>query len=77
VLDDQVYSDLEYESAMDGIRQQIQCADTDRDSLPIDLPNRVYSWLDDNEPGELENVDDRGAWPCEESVERAMLAVVV
>jgi hypothetical protein len=75
ILDDGDYSDREYAAAIQGI----ECTAAGEIDLPAtaadDWPDQVYSWLSDNEPGELENTDDRGAFPSSESIRRAATAV--
>jgi hypothetical protein len=75
ILDESDYSEREYESAIQGI----DCMAIGDIQLPTAAPDdwkeQVYSWLGDNEPNELENTDDRGAFPSAESIDRALTAL--
>ena len=43
--------------------------------LPEGWDSEVYSWLSDNDPNQLENRDDQGGWPDEESLRVAFTAL--
>jgi hypothetical protein len=70
LLDEEDYSKRQHEAALEHI------ADAGRrmviGSAPEDWPGRVFSWLWDNEQEECEDHDDKGAYPSEESVRRAL-----
>jgi hypothetical protein len=40
--------------------------------LPDGWESEVYSWLFDNRPGGVENLDDRGGYPCEADLQEAV-----
>lgn len=73
VLDEEDYSNREYEACLDAIEQE--CKMLDNCKADIDA-SAIYSWLSDNGyDGELENTDDRGAYPSTESIEAACNAL--
>jgi hypothetical protein len=75
ILDESDYSEREYESALAGI----DCMVIGKIHIPIDAPEdwkeQVYSWLSDNEPNELANCDDQGAFPAVDSIGCALVAL--
>jgi hypothetical protein len=70
VLDESDYSEREYDAALEGIRQQGRRHIID--NPPEDWPNKVFDWLWQHNDRELENRDDQGAYPSEESVREAL-----
>jgi hypothetical protein len=77
ILDESDYSDREYASALEGIEVMAAGEIDLPDGLPADWKDEVYSWLSDNEPTELENTDDRGAFPSADSIGRALVALSI
>lgn len=78
ILDDTDYSSMEVESAMDSIEDVIHWVTLEFDDppdLPQGIAESVYSWLADNRDSELDNRDGNGAYPSEESVLQALIAL--
>jgi hypothetical protein len=74
LLDESHYSDIEYESTIENI--DLAAWKVKREFvLPEGWESGVYSWLSDNDPNQLENVDDQGGWPDEESLRAAFKAL--
>ena len=70
VLDESDYSQKEYDETHENI--DLAAWKVKRDFvLPEGWESEVYSWLADNDPSQLENVDDQGGWPDEESLRAA------
>ena len=74
VLDESDYSDREYESTLENVELAAWSLKR-KYVLPEDWAGGVYSWLSDNEPSQLENVDDQGGWPDEDSLRAAFKAL--
>ena len=74
ILDESDYSDREYEATISNVEDAAWRLKKEFD-LPEGWVGEVYSWLSDNECGELENVDDRGGYPDEEALKRAFVAL--
>lgn len=74
ILDEEGYSQLEYEATIENLAH---CAWRLKDEydLPDDWRYEVYDWLSDNDCGEIENTDDQGGYPSEESLQRAFQAL--
>lgn len=74
VLDESDYSDREYEATLENL--DLAAWKVKRDFvLPDGWQSEVYSWLSDNNPSEIENRDDQGGWPSEESLRVAFDAL--
>ena len=71
ILDDSDYSEREYESALKVIACSM-LGDVP-ENVPDDWREQVYSWLSEHEPREVENIDDRGAFPDSAATRRALL----
>lgn len=74
LLDESDYSNREYEATLQNIeeaawRLKKEC------NLPEDWASEVYSWLFDHESSEVDNRDDQGGYPSEESLKRAMVGL--
>jgi hypothetical protein len=74
ILDEEDYSNRELEATVENI------ADTawrlkDEYELPDDWQWAVYDWLSDNDSGAVENSDDQGGYPSEESLRAAFDAL--
>jgi len=74
VLDEEDYSRREYEATIENIVDSAWQLKHEYD-LPDDWQFEVYDWLSDNEPSEIENVDDQGGYPSVESVQQAFDAL--
>ena len=70
ILSETDYSDREYEATHENIDLAAWSLKK-RFDLPDGWVDQVYEWLSDNEPSQLENVDDQGGWPDEDSLESA------
>jgi hypothetical protein len=70
VLSEEDYSEREYDAALEGIRQQGRRHVIE--DAPDDWPGQVYDWLSDNDDRQLENHDDQGAYPSDESIREAL-----
>lgn len=74
ILDESDYSDREYEATIENI--DLAAWKVKREFvLPDGWESEVYSWLSDNNPNQLENRDDQGGWPDEESLRAAFVAL--
>lgn len=71
LLDEQDHSDREYESALEGIKDNSP-GDVNYDLLPENWEGEVFSWLWENNQSELESIDDQGAYPSQKSVKEAI-----
>ena len=74
ILDESDYSNLEYESTVANIADAAWRLKGDFE-LPEDWQYEVYGWLSDNDCGEIENRDDQGGYPSEESLQAAFIAL--
>lgn len=74
ILDETDYSNREYEATVENIADAAWRLKDDFE-LPEDWQYEVYGWLSDNDPGEIENRDDQGGYPCEESLQKAFHAL--
>jgi hypothetical protein len=59
VLDDEDYSDREYQATMENILSSLRMLGFGADES---LGKNIYNWLRDNDDYSLENSDDTGAW---------------
>jgi hypothetical protein len=74
VLDEEGYSAREYEATISNITDAAWRVKHEFD-LPEGWEREVFSWLWDHEQGEIENTDDRGGYPSEESLRQAFDAL--
>jgi len=74
VLDEEAYSAKEYEATIANIADAAWRVGRDFD-LPEGWESEVYSWLWDHDGSEIENTDDRGGYPSEDSLRRAFNAL--
>lgn len=76
VLDESDYCEREHEATMSNLEDVISTVwnrlDGSDDYQSPPNAGEVWRWLCDNEQSALESRDDRGAYPSEESVERAL-----
>jgi hypothetical protein len=70
VLDESDYSERELEATVENIGNAAWRLKGEYD-LTDDWQYEVHSWLSENEPSEIENVDDQGGYPSEEALRRA------
>jgi hypothetical protein len=74
ILDESDYSDREYEATVENI--DLAAWSLKREfKLPRDWNYQVYDWLSQNKERELENTDDQGGWPSDESLAEAFQAL--
>ena len=71
ILDEQDYSAREYEATLENIADAAWRVKREYD-LPTDWTFEVYRWLSDHNCSEIENSDDRGGYPSEEWLRRAI-----
>jgi hypothetical protein len=74
ILDESDYSNREYEATLDNIKDAAWKVKREF-VLPEGWESEVYSRLSDNDPNQLENRDDQGGWPDEESLRAAFTAL--
>lgn len=74
ILDEEDYGRREYEATIENIGDAAWRLRAEYD-LPDDWQFEVYGWLSDHECSEIENVDDQGGYPNEESLQRAFDAL--
>ena len=74
ILDEEDYSNREYEATLENIADAAWRLKGDYD-LPDGWESQVFSWLWDHEQRELENRDDQGGYPSEEALQRAFEAL--
>lgn len=74
ILDESDYSDREYASTLENVELAAWSLKGHFD-LPEGWESDVYSWLSDNDPSQLESVDDQGGWPDEDSLRTAFQAL--
>lgn len=74
VLSDEDFSRREYESTLENIVDSAWKLKRDF-VLPEGWESEVYSWLSDNDDSQVENRDDQGGYPSEESLRAAFEAL--
>ncbi len=74
VLDEDDYSNREYEATVENVAHAAWRL-KDEYELPEDWQYDVYGWLSDNDCGAVENTDDQGGYPSEESLQEAFNAL--
>lgn len=77
ILDEHHNSELELEETYDNIKDAMWKVKNEF-VMPEDesvWQSEIYEWLNNNEQGELENTDDQGGYPSEESLRRACEAL--
>jgi len=74
LLNEEDYSSREYEATLSNITDAAWRVKRDYD-LPEDWEREVFSWLWDHEQREIENTDDRGGYPSEDSLRQAFDAL--
>lgn len=73
VLDETDYSNREYEATIENIKTVGNGAV--KASAPVSWASEVYSWLSEYDDSEIQNRDDQGGYPSEESVKKALTAL--
>lgn len=74
ILDESDYSERELEATLENIIDAAWRVKDEYD-LPEGWEGDVYSWLSDNDPGEVENREDQGGYPSEEALRAAFDAL--
>ena len=74
ILDEENYSNREYEATVENIVEASWRMRGDYD-LPENWQYEVYDWLSDHECHEIESTSDQGGYPSDESLRRAMEAL--
>ncbi len=74
ILDETDYSDREFDATAENIDDAAWRLKKEF-VLPKGWVDDVHCWLSDNECSEIENVDDQGGYPSEESLKRAFEAL--
>ncbi len=74
LLDEGDYSAREYEATIKNIAASAWRVKREHE-LPRGWEAQVYRWLSDHEEDEIENRDDRGGYPSEDSLQRAFAAL--
>lgn len=74
ILDENDYSEREYEATLENIADSAWRLKDDFD-LPNDWVGDVYSWLSENNAGSVENSDDQGGYPQEADLKAAFVAL--
>ena len=74
ILDEEDYSNREHEATVENIVDAARQID-DEYELTEDWQYEVYSWLSDNDCGEIENRSDQGGYPSEQSLRKAFDAL--
>ena len=70
ILEESDYSDREFEATLQNIEDAAWRLKREF-ALPEGWVDRVYSWLSDHRSGEIENRDDQGGYPSENSLQEA------
>jgi hypothetical protein len=72
VLDEEDYSEREYEATIENIGNELHYADRDDEyQIPDDAAEQVFGWLWDNNQSAVENRDDQGGYPSAEEIREA------
>ena len=75
ILDEDDYAARSLEAAHESIRFALVGSGVDCDTLPDGWETRVYRWLSRHAPEQVEDRDDRGPSPDDESVVEALTAL--
>ncbi len=70
VADDSDYSEKQYEATVENITWEGRGLPSDK--APDDWAESVHGWLSEYEPEQVEDSDDSGGYPSEESIKRAL-----
>lgn len=74
ILDESDYSNREYQAAIENIEDAAYRLKQDF-QLPADWVDQTYDWLSDHRCSEMENCDDQGGYPSEDSLRDAFKAL--
>jgi len=74
ILDESDYSDREYSATLENLKDAAWRLKNEYE-LPEGWVGEVYSWLSDNDDSQIENVDDQGGYPDEDSLKAAFKAL--
>ena len=74
VLDESDYSQREYDATLENFVDAAWRVKREF-TLPEGWQGEIYSWLSDNDSAEIENRDDQGGYPSEESLRAAFKAL--
>jgi hypothetical protein len=74
ILDESDYSERELEATLENIEDAAWRLKNEYE-LPEGWESEIYSWLSDNDSSEVENRDDQGGYPSEESLRAAFEAL--
>lgn len=84
VLDEEDYSNREYESTLENMDNELSYALSDLESEGLrlkdsmdskDICKKVFRWLWDNDQQQLEDIDDSGGFPSKDSIKNALKAI--
>lgn len=77
LLDENDYSDREYQASIQAIEGWSHLVKTDVKAFDDSnsWASKVFSWLCENDESELENRDDQGAYPSEDAIKSALKAL--
>jgi hypothetical protein len=73
ILDEEDWSNRSYEATVENIKNEGR--NLIKDGVEEDWAENVYSWLYENEQGEIEDIDDQGAYPSEDAIALALKAL--
>jgi hypothetical protein len=78
ILDDELYSKMEYEATLDNIKNAVQCYRSKDhaviDHLPKNYTEILYGWFVGHYPQAVENYDGLGGYPNNDELTRALYA---
>ena len=74
ILNEEDYSQREFEATLENLTDAAWRLKDEYD-IPEDWESNVYGWLSDNDSGTVENTDDQGGYPSEESLQAAFDAL--
>lgn len=80
VLDEEDYSDREYEATLDNIKSElcrttIVGADGAELNETADLACELFGWFSDNDQSAVESRDGHGGWPSSKQIEEGLLGL--
>lgn len=76
ILDEEDYSEREYEATWENLESAANWFVRKNDlDVPEDYLDRVWVWLDNNDPSALESADDQGGYPDDNQLTAAFVAL--